>query len=89
MNIGTSLILLIALVLAGCVSPPSPISVGGPTNAEIYASPGWQANTVTTLAFDLKEDGKFDFVWPVDVPTDLRQRLEMRAIYLQDNWDGE
>jgi len=86
----TALYLLAALLLVGgCVNPGNRAGTLPPTPAEVYASTGWQANTVTALAFDLREDGKFDYVWAEDVPQDLRHKLELRAIHLNKNWDGE
>lgn len=88
MKITHILLAALVLLLPACETPDKSQDVG-PTPTDIYESPGWQANTVTELAFDLREDGELDYVWPEDVPPDLRRKLEMRAIHLQDNWDGE
>ena len=78
------LMLWLASMAAGCKG--SAQSLSGP----YWESIPWQANTVTDLAFDLRDDGEFNtFVWPEEVPDSVRDRLTARAISLNANWDGE
>ena len=75
-------------LVAGCATNPE--SVSTPLDpSEIYESEGWQANTTTILALDIRADGVLDFEWPKDVPVEIREKLSQRAYALNQSWDGE
>jgi len=77
------LAVLAALLLPGCQGGLDLVA------EPLWESPIWQANTVQELAYDLREDGKLDFVWPDEIPLDVRAEMERRARLILDTWDGQ
>jgi hypothetical protein len=88
----TTVLLALALALFILFGPAPGCAHGGGGDQSpaptIYESAAWQANTVTALAYDLREDGTLAATRPAGCPPALWDRLTARARHLNDNWDG-
>jgi len=79
-------ILIVAMkFLAGCASQTEPVNSSVPD----WDRPVWRTAVVQDLAFDYREDGDFDYVWPESVPAAVRKELETAALKVVENWHGE